>query len=256
MSKFEPQETGYLWTTGVNARKHHGKVGAIPTAYPLDLSQAWASCEGCALRDGKRRMRVRPAEKKLAREEPQCYFWYGRTTFIQPKMVQAYERGKPYSLASALASRLKSAKAVRMSQGGDPASCDPDVYNGMRDTVKVENLAWLDYTHFWASRGAWLRGKAMASCDIDKSQRHLSAPVRDRLIWSDAIRAVKSGWRATVHLTKLPHKGKAQGTYRGTRYTLCPAQRTKAGKDTVTCNDCRLCDGSKKAAPIIVFINH
>ena len=67
--------------------------------------------------------------------------------------------------------------------------------------------------------------------------------------WDEAEEAVARGWRATVHVEGL---NVLQGkTAHGTRYTLCPAQREKA----VACDDCGLCDGTRKAVPIIVFLN-
>jgi hypothetical protein len=220
----------WLWITGKNSKNK--KTGKIPTAFPADMTQAWNSCEGCILREGKRHIGTSDVL------EPQCYFWYRLGSIGNKMIIDKWLTGKRYDLEYALNQRWKGAKAVRMSGGGDPSSTPPEEYFAMEGHVRRKGLAWLDYTHFWATRGHWLRLSAMASCDS----------------WGEALRAVKGGWRATVHVASLK---KPQGKYRGVRYTLCPAQRpVKAGKKQVTCNDCRLCDASKSAVPIIVFLNH
>lgn len=223
----------YLWTTGVNSS--NAKTGKIPTAYPADLSQAWESCDGCPLRSTTR-ARNGKASFQVDPEHPVCYFWTGNARVAARNMQEAQERGKDYSLTYALANRLASARAVRMSGGGDPSSCDNAEYLQMEKTVREAGLAWLDYTHFWASKGAWLKGHALASCDS----------------WDEARDAVSRGWRATVHIPESTLAEK-QGVKYGLRYTLCPAQR-KPGD--ITCNDCRLCDARKQACDVIVFLNH
>ena len=46
---------------------------------------------------------------------------------------------------------------------------------------------------------------------------------------------------------------KLQGKVGGLSYTVCPAQREGS---KVTCNDCGLCDATKRAVDVIVFIEH
>jgi len=223
----------YLWTTGVHSQ--NAKTGKIPTAYPADLSQAWESCAGCPLREVKRAQKGKRGFHSDP-DNPACYFWTGQGRIGVKNMQTAQKKGRNYSLASALYNRLKSARAVRMSGGGDPAACDRVEYLEMEAAVRAEGLSWLDYTHFWKSTGAWLRGHAIASCDS----------------WAEAREAVSRGWRAAVHVPERMLEER-QGVKDGLRYTLCPAQR-KPG--VITCNDCRLCDATKPACDVIVFINH
>ena len=219
----------WLWTTGKNSR--NPKTGPIPTAYPANLDDAWASCDGCPLRGGRRR-----APNTRSATKPECYYWYGLPAIGNKNVIKAAEKGADYTLNHALDSKRLTARAVRMSGGGDSSATTPKHYNTMRDSVKALGLAWLDYTHFWHSKGSWLRGKAMASCDR----------------WGDAIDACRAGWRAAIH---VPWLHRPKGTAYGYTYTLCPAQRTDL-PNKITCNDCRLCDASRQKPDIIVFLNH
>lgn len=231
------QNPTWLWTIGVNSR--NTKTGKIPSAYPASTEQAWTSCEGCSLRSKVRPFRriANRLQFYIDRYNPTCYFWSGLGR-IGTLMLQRYAAaGKDFSLEHALSSCLVSVKAIRMSAGGDPASTPILEYRHYLRLARAAGLAWLDYTHFWESRGAWLRGSAMASCDS----------------WPDAVRAVRAGWRATVHVPSLPPDA-LQGKVDGISYTLCPAQRTS--RKPITCNDCRLCDASRPIVPIIVFLNH
>lgn len=221
----------WLWMTGRNSR--NDKTGPIPTSYPADTAAAWASCEGCVLRAGKRYPGKRNPEK------PQCYFWYGQAEHGMLKMQEAAARGKDYSLPYALAKRRKAAKAVRMAGGGDPATTVPAEYFGFESLVHAAGLAFLSYTHFWKSKGSWLKGHAMASCDT----------------FPEALEAVRAGWRAAVHLKPQDLPERPVGRANGISYVVCPAQRED--KNT-TCNQCRLCDASKtgKYPQIVIFRNH
>lgn len=220
----------WRWTSGVLSENR--KTGKIPTAYPGDKAAAWESCEGCPLRT-----RGRPKIDNRFVVDPQhptCYFWSGHGHGVIRTLATAEKRGTDYSLSAALANRLVSAKAARMSGGGDPSATDPTGYLAMERAVRAEGLAWLDYTHFWESRGAWLKGHAMASCDT----------------WEQAVDAVAQGWRAAVHVPVVEGK---RGVVDGVDWLLCPAQRTRP----LTCNQCRLCDAGRVKRPsIIVFRNH
>lgn len=218
----------YRWTDGTQSENH--KTGKIPTAFPADATEAWESCTGCVLRD---RRRTGTAHRPPQQATVACYFWTGATHLAIRRLAAAEQRGRAYTLERALAGRRGDARAVRMSQGGDPNACDRTTYRQWRDTVQALGLAWLDYTHFWRSKGGWLQGMAMASCDT----------------WAEAVAAVQAGWRAAVHVDALQA---LQGTVAGIKYTLCPAQRKKG---VVTCNTCRLCDASRDVVPIIVFLN-
>jgi hypothetical protein len=220
-----PHLTWY-WTDGRGSG--NSKTGKIPTAYPADRHDAWKVCEGCPLR--------KDTFEYSTPDNPTCYFWWGQGATVFPILTKAAARGKDYTLATALKNRLQSARAVRMSGGSDSSATHPSVYRQWYSQVKAAGLAWLDYTHFWKTRGNWLKGLALASCES----------------WEEAHEAVKAGWRAAVHVSTLPE---LQGKHAGLKYTLCPAQR-KGRQKPVTCNTCRLCDASKPVVPVIVFLNH
>ena len=130
--------------------------------------------------------------------------------------------------------RHKSAKYVRLAVIGDPSGLDDTELQAQEQAIRAEGLGVLSYTHFWNGRGAHLKGRAMASCDT----------------WEQVDDAIAKGWRAAVHVDSIDKmQGKTDG---GNTYTVCPSQR----KEGVTCNDCGLCDASKKAVECIVFLEH
>lgn len=220
------------WTSGRHSTNQ--KTGPIPTAYPASRDDAWESCQGCPLRDWPEGLDVNERNRDRSINNV-CYFWYGQSKGVITILNKAKAKGRDYSIQSALANAPRQAKAVRMSGGGDPSATDPIEYHAMRAHAKGKGFAWLDYTHFWHTRGAWLKGVAMASCDTV----------------TDAIDAVSKGWRATVH---VPHWPKRSGKFPGTNttYAICPAQTPSAK----TCNQCGVCDASKPGPDVIVFLNH
>lgn len=194
------------------------KTGNIPHQFIGQTRQeSKGTCQGCALL------------------ETICYAHKGTDAMAHASIIRAAQKGKDYSLARALAKRDAQARFVRFGTIGDPSGIDPEAYQTAEQACRDEGLGVLSYTHFWGSRGAHLKGHAMASCDS----------------WDQAEQATSQGWRAAVH---VPTLAQPQGqTASGTRYTLCPAQRTE---NRVQCNDCGLCDATRKAADIIVFLEH
>jgi hypothetical protein len=151
-------------------------------------------------------------------------------------MVKANKRGKNYSLRGALATASRAARMVRLGSIGDPAGLSPIDGAYIRETVKREGFALIGYTHGWALDVStrW-KGHIMASCDT----------------LAQADKAIADGWRATVLLPK-GHTERTFTTPEGHTGVVCPAQLQP---EVVTCNTCRLCDGSK-AGPVIGFIDH
>ena len=167
---------------------------------------------------------------------PACYAQHGTPSFAHSAMCKASERGKDYSLATAIANSSRSARMVRLGAIGDPAGLNRLDGATIREMVARSGMALVGYTHGWAlPAGQQWRGSVMASCDS----------------LEDADRAIAAGWRATVVLPS-DHEGRTFTTPDGHTGIVCPAI-VKPGK--VTCNDCRLCDGSK-SGPVIGFPDH
>ena len=169
--------------------------------------------------------------------DPICYAQSGSPSFAHIAMTKAHAKGsKNYSLRGALATASRAAKMVRLGSLGDPAALSPLDGAYIRDAVKREGFALIGYTHGWAldmSR-RW-KGHIMASCDT----------------LAQADQAIADGWRATV---VLPHDHTARTftTPDGHKGVICPAMLQP---ELITCNTCRLCDGSK-AGPVIGFPDH
>jgi len=210
------------------SKSNNVKTGNIPQQFigeTRELSKE--SCSGCPLLKPKINENGEP-------EEIPCYAQNGTEGYFgHNSVIRANKNGKDYTLDNALKNRAKTAKYVRLGSIGDPSAVEDVLEVGQ--TIREEGLGVLSYTHFWDSRGEFLKGEAMASCDT----------------WEEAEEATNRGWRATVHVDKLEQK---QGkTETGKRFTLCPAQRTD---NRIKCNDCGLCDAKRDAAEIIVFLNH
>lgn len=199
------------------SKSNNVKTGNIPQQFiGANREDSKLSCKGCPLL------------------EKVCYAQNGTEAYFgHNSVIRANNKGKDYSLQNALDNRAKSAKYFRLGAIGDPSAVKDVIKVG--EKIREEGLGVLSYTHFWNSRGEFLKGHAMASCDT----------------WEEAEEATNRGWRATVHVDELKEK---QGkTETGKRFTLCPAQRTE---NKIKCNDCGLCDAKLKAAEIIVFLNH
>lgn len=240
------QEVKALYTpTSKNA-----KTGNIPQSYiGTTCDETNASCEGCPLRIKKvSEDSKRAGKSKVQRFGMGCYAWGGTAVWGLKNMQKAYARGKEYSIDTAIAKSIRSAKYLRQAVIGDPSAVNRDTY--FSDEAKARNagLGVLSYTHFWQTRGAWLKGFAMASCDTV----------------ADAEKAVSEGWRAAVHVPEMKDisgdNARLQGkTASGASFTLCPNQRADkadARGNTPQCNDCGLCDATKKAVDIVVFLDH
>ena len=195
-----------------------------------------ATCDSCPL------LVMKGDKAEGDKDQTSCYSQYGSEGWAHTIMIKAKERGKDYSLKNALANRSSDSKYVRFGVIGDASGINPKVIARDEKMVRDAGLGVLNYTHFWKIRsnektpkGAHLKGRAMASVDS----------------WADAKRAVQEGWRAFLHVPKID---KLQGkTEDGHSFTKCPAQRTD---NKITCNNCGLCDATKKAVDIILVDDH
>ena len=223
-----------MWTGTSNNRK----TGDVPTlAIGRTREQSLDSCEGC---------RMRPKERGGNGE---CYSQNGGlVTKGHGSMIRAADRWdkltpeeqaaiplkkrRDYSLKTALQQSTRSAKMARFGSIGDPGALPLDYITKAIAAVRKAGLDPVGYTHHWRDKPE-LAGVFMASCDD----------------LSEVDDALSQGFRAAVVLP-WDHEGKFT-TPGGAKGIVCPAMV----KQGLTCNDCRLCDGSKRG-PVIGFPNH
>lgn len=211
-----------LWT----ARSSNRKTGSVLTAWVgPDRAAARESCAGCPLLAGG------------------CYAHAGTVgTGLSSLARAALARPERYTLGAALARRVKTARMVRLTALGDIGRCGVDVARGIVATVRAAGPDVVGYTHHWREpevSAAW-RGTLLASCES----------------LSDVDAALDAGWRASVVVPQSVPRSFL--TPRGRRVVVCPAtidRGQSVNVKKVTCNDCRLCAGSKPG-PVIAFPIH
>jgi hypothetical protein len=219
------------------------KTGNIPQGYVGETKeQTEASCAKC----------------KWRRKDPEtgtgggCYYWQGQTQGAHESMrVRERQHPDEYTLDYAMQNARRAARYARAAVGGDPNVFSGETVSSWHDKVRAAGLkGLLIYTHFFKTKGAHLKGLAMASCDT----------------LTEADEAVDAGWRAAVTITshKAPGANKPQlrkkPEWSGQQYTtpagrpvvLCPAQVGRRD-----CNTCGLCDPTNhKRIQIIGFLQH
>jgi len=204
-----------MWT----ATTANSKTGNIPTLWVGSTrEESKASCKGCPLLDNG------------------CYAQGGTPSMGHSSMIRAADKGKTYSLKDALLQSSRSAKMARFGAIGDPGALPLTYLNKAVKAVRSVGLDVVGYTHHWRGLPK-LAGVFMASCDT----------------LEDCDDAKSMGYRAAVVLP-WDHKGKFT-TPKGLKGIVCPAMAAEDKGKSVTCNECRLCDGSKPG-PIIGFPNH
>ncbi len=192
------------------------KTGDVPTlAIGRTRQQSLESCKGC---------------KQL--ETGECYAQFGTPAMGHNSMIKAAAKGKDYSLKAALKQSKRSAKMARFGSIGDPGALPHSYLIKAADACRKAGLDVVGYTHHWRTKPK-LAGLLMASCDDI----------------SEADAALAMGYRVAVVLP-WDHVGKFT-TPNGAKGIVCPAMV----KEGLTCNECRLCDGSKRG-PVIGFPNH
>lgn len=192
------------------------KTGDIPTLWiGQTREESPASCKGCPLLESK-----------------DCYAQFGSPRMGHYGMIRASGKGKDYSLRNALQTAKRSAKMARFGAIGDPGALPKAYLSKAIKAVRSIGLDVVGYTHHWRVK-PHLAGVFMASCDDV----------------SEVDAALDAGFRAAVVLP-WNHEGKFT-TPNGAKGIVCPAMVS----DRVTCNTCRLCDGSKPG-PVIGFPNH
>ncbi len=212
------------------AKTKNSKTGNIPTQWiGATLQESEETCAMCPLM-----------------QDRTCYSQQGTPKIGHNQLLKAKAKGSNRSLDAAMTGKDASARYMRMAAIGDPGSIAPEVYKEHDAKVRSNGLGVLAYTHQWyLGHAAFLKGMALASADT----------------WTDVLDAKAAGWNRTCLHVPNEHAfqdgktiaEKPQGDLDGIRYFLCPAQR-----DTkVTCNDCGLCDATKKSnVDCIVFVEH
>jgi hypothetical protein len=226
------------------------KTGDIPTAYVgATREESLASCKGCPL---------------LANRN--CYAQFGTVNMAHRSILRSVAKGREalYTFDASMARRAPTAKAIRLAAIGEPGRMPLYWWKRVDRSARVLGLDVIAYIHNWRQRKD-LVGLTMASCDS--------------LEQVDEAKAL--GFRATVVLPRS-HTERTFTTPAGHRGIVCPAQlagkmtpsakgagtkgrpattgtedtsKSAGGRKPITCNDCRLCDGSK-AGPVIGFIDH
>jgi len=192
------------------------KTHDVPTmAVGSTRSESKASCEGCPLL-----------------ESGDCYAQYGTPAMGHASMIRAAAKGRDYSLRAALGAAKRSARMARFGSIGDPGALPYDYLVQAANACRKAGLDVVGYTHHWRVKPR-LAGLLMASCDS----------------LDEVDRALAMGFRAAVVLP-WDHVGRFT-TANGAKGIVCPAMV----KEGLTCNQCRLCDGSKRG-PVIGFPNH
>lgn len=202
------------------ARSNNVKTGDVPQQFiGGSRKESMDTCFGCKLLESK-----------------VCYAQFKSVGWAHSNVIK-HAPHKDYTLETALLKRSPHAKYFRFGTIGDPSGIDDNLLVKAESAVRRAGLRVLNYTHFWATRGKHLVGRAMASCDS----------------MAEAVKAVKAGWRATVVVPQnFVDKWGTKGVYKGLRWAVCPYQT-----HGTQCNDCGLCDGARKdLLPIIVFKQH
>ena len=208
------------------SRSSNGKIGNVPQAFMGDnYEETKRSCHGCEEYNVKQ-----PGKSR-------CYSHSGTGMLSAHSVFRAKEKGKRYDLKTALSKATRSAKMVRFTAIGDPSAAIPSVILSHFDKVRAAGLDVVGYTHMWRD-SPHLAGHLMASCNA-----------------SEVVEAMALGFRAAVIVPwrHLIDGGALRFDMNGADTIICPAQRPKS---KLTCNDCRLCDGSRTGAPNIAFLDH
>ena len=226
-------ETEMMWT----ARSKNIKTGDIPQGYVgQTIDKAKASCEGCPLLDDD------------------CYHWKGSSQLGHISMTKGYAKRRPeaYSLEAVLPSAARSAKYARGAVGGDPHVFSVETVKGWFKSLKGAGFkGLLLFTHFAKTKGAHLKGLAMASCNLDEADELVELGWRTAAILP--FKAPKLSATKKSKFKDIPeYDGRPITTKAGRKVVVCPAQT----HDKITCNDCGLCDASKEAADVIGFLQH
>tara|TARA_R110002051_G_scaffold317281_2_gene398297 strand:- start:5768 stop:6604 length:837 start_codon:yes stop_codon:yes gene_type:complete len=212
-----------LWLPGSSNRK----TGNVPTLWiGRTMEETRASCKGC------------PLCPKKEGGNGECYA-YGSPEYALHSIQRAAAKDpERYTVNRALSNSKRSAKMARLGALGDPGRLPLDYLKRSILKVRAVGLEAVGYTHHWRDLPS-LAGWLMASCDA----------------LGQVDGALAAGWRVAVKVPWDFLGDNGTGRFKtpgGAAGIVCPAVKTDGG---ITCNDCRLCDGSK-AGPVIAFPSH
>lgn len=134
-----------MTTVFYSSQSFNSKTGNIPQQWiGATREESKATCTGCPLLDNG------------------CYARRARIAWGHSNVIRSV---KDKSIEAALRGSIRSARYIRFGTIGDPSAIDPAVYDEHMRLARAYELGVLSYTYFWRTRGSWLRGKALASCD-------------------------------------------------------------------------------------------
>jgi hypothetical protein len=237
------------------ARSNNRKTGDMPQAFVGETEEACAdTCKsvGCPLLPdymggphmsrGKREKARKKIEtlsdavRAALDYDEHCYAWQGKSRQAMWSIRKAAKKhGDRYSLKTALANSVRSARMVRYTAIGDGGLVGPDTMADILESLGRHGLLLYGFTRAWLLEGSqhW-KGWLMASCmNLD-----------------EADGAIDAGWRASVVLPQ-GFEGATFRTPKGRKGVVCPFIQ---GKRT-NCNTCGLCVASKRG-PVIGFPSH
>jgi hypothetical protein len=214
-------------------RSDNRKTGDIPQVW---IGQTWASarasCDAVAC----------PLRPWLTRPKGSmtCYAWGGTSAIAFASVLKKAATGTDRTLEHAIAKRSKKAQAIRVGAIGDPGVMPWGWWYRLRRLAKAAKLDVLAYTHAdgWRKRPD-LAGHTMASCDS----------------LAEAVEAHALGFRAAIATRDVAADSPPITLADGRRAVVCPAISAATRNREVTCNTCRMCDGSK-LGPDIIFPDH
>lgn len=224
--------TTMLWV----AQSKNTKTGNIPQGYVgATRHETEASCDGCPMR------------------HKGCYYWNGMPVAAHSTMQRVNAKNETpgrYSLAAAIKKSVRSARFVRGAVGGDPCAFPRKTVQSWTDTIKANGFQGLIlYTHFAKTKGATLKGLALASTHSLKESDELMSDG-----WSVAyvapFRTPDSKRKTLQHVPVW--SGERITTPDGRIATVCPAQYKRG----VNCNTCGLCSNHHKSSRLIAFLQH
>ena len=209
-----------LW----KGRSKNGKTGDIPNGYAgHTLDEAERSCEGCGFRKEK------------------CYYWMKNPRLAHLAMAKAFVKDpERYSLKNAMRQSSRMARWVRGAVGGDSNIFPREQVEEMHEEVQSFGCkGLLLYTHFPLTKGAHLKGLAMASSEsLEEADEMANAGWR--VFTAVPFRTAKCKLKKFAHLPVW--NGEKIFTPEGRPVPVCPAQQPQLRRD---CNSCGLCDATK-----------
>jgi hypothetical protein len=205
----------------------------------IDKKDTWVFLAACEEHDDIRKSKA----GELVQRVPLCYSQYGTDSFSLSSKAKAHQRGKDYSLESALKNRRMGVKAVRGATIGDPSGLlTEQELSDLDARIRAEGLSHILYSHGWKV-APWVLRFACASANS----------------WDEVAAAFRAGASVvTVTNPNLMGKG-AKFVWGLEEIPIINCLEAEQGK---TCEECLLCDAparrlnQKTPRIIVVFPDH